>query len=144
MFHLPYGVVEQSTFNRFSNHSLRATAATVLFEANVPEKIVQQSTGHRSLKGSRLYECVSKKPQKGVSSILFGQVAMPQQQRSSPSSQVTVPQKQLKSPVSYSTTSEVAISSFFGSIANCQVSVQVFTGPVANASFMEGINSIPH
>ena len=31
-----------------SNHSLRVTGATRMWEANVPEKLIQQRTGHRS------------------------------------------------------------------------------------------------
>ena len=34
---------------RKSNHSLRATGATEMFPANVPEKLIQSRTGHRSL-----------------------------------------------------------------------------------------------
>lgn len=30
-----------------TNHSLRATGASVMFQANVPEKIIQNTTGHR-------------------------------------------------------------------------------------------------
>ena len=37
----------------FTNHSLRATGATQLFERNVPEKVIQEFTGHRSVKGLR-------------------------------------------------------------------------------------------
>ena len=33
-----------------SNHSLRASGATEMFKAGVPEKIIQERTGHRSLK----------------------------------------------------------------------------------------------
>ena len=32
-----------------TNHSLRATGASQLFQANVPEKVIQERTGHRSL-----------------------------------------------------------------------------------------------
>ena len=39
-----------------TNHSLRAAGTTELFRANVPEKIIQQRTGHRSLKALRTYE----------------------------------------------------------------------------------------
>ena len=42
--------------NDKSNHSLRATGASTLFQSNVPEKIIQERTGHRSLKALRLYE----------------------------------------------------------------------------------------
>ena len=37
----------------FTNHSLRAYGATSLFQANVPEKLIQQRTGHKSLKALR-------------------------------------------------------------------------------------------
>ncbi len=43
-----------------SNHSLRATGATALFAAGVPEKIIQKNTGHRSVEALRIYEHVSK------------------------------------------------------------------------------------
>ncbi len=39
-----------------TNHSLRATSATELYAAEVPEKIIQEQTGHRSIEGLRLYE----------------------------------------------------------------------------------------
>ena len=46
-----------------TNHSLRATGATALFQSNVPEQIIQKTTGHRSLDGLRMYERVSTKQQ---------------------------------------------------------------------------------
>ena len=39
-----------------TNHSLRATGASEMFEAGVPEKIIKERTGHRSLEALRLYE----------------------------------------------------------------------------------------
>ena len=42
-----------------ANHSLRPTGATTLFKANVPEKIIQTTTGHRSIDALRAYERVS-------------------------------------------------------------------------------------
>ena len=44
-----------------SNHSLRAYAATELFQAGIPEKVIQDRTGHRSLDGLRKYERISEK-----------------------------------------------------------------------------------
>ena len=32
-----------------SNHTLRATGATELYQAGVPEKVIQERTGHLSL-----------------------------------------------------------------------------------------------
>ena len=42
-----------------TNHSLRAYAATELFRAGIPEKVIQDRSGHRSLEGLRKYECIS-------------------------------------------------------------------------------------
>ena len=43
----------------YTNYSLRAYGATTLFHAQVPEKIIQQQTGHRSLEVLRQYERTS-------------------------------------------------------------------------------------
>ena len=53
-----------------TNHSLRVTGASRLFTSKVPEKIVQQRTGHRSLEALRKYERTSKDQEVAVSSIL--------------------------------------------------------------------------
>jgi len=52
------------------NHTLRATGMSGMFAANVPEKIVQQRTGNRSLDGLRRYERTSLEQQRAVSSVL--------------------------------------------------------------------------
>ena len=43
----------------FTNHDFRVTGATLLFDAGVPETIVQQRTGHRSLDALRAYDRVT-------------------------------------------------------------------------------------
>ena len=57
---------------------LRATDAGILFQANVPEKIIQERTGHRSVKALRLYERTTGEQHQQVSHILTNQT----QQRS--------------------------------------------------------------
>lgn len=57
-----------------TNHSLRATGASALFEANVPEKLIQERTGHRSVKALRLYERTTDKQHEEVSMILAKRV----------------------------------------------------------------------
>ena len=52
-------------------HSLRATAATMC-EMGVPEKVIQQRTGHRSLDSLRVYERTSTQQQQAASNILSG------------------------------------------------------------------------
>ena len=63
---------EAGISGRKTNHSLRRTAATTLFEKGVPEKIIQGVTGHRSTTGLRTYERVSVKQKQAVSTILSG------------------------------------------------------------------------
>ena len=58
---------ERTGVEHKSNHSLRATGATEMFAANIPEKLVQSRTGHRSLEALRLYERPSHKQHQAVS-----------------------------------------------------------------------------
>jgi len=56
----------------FTNHSLRAYGATAFFQAKVPEKLIQERTGHCSLKSLRQYECTLFNQLADVSNILAG------------------------------------------------------------------------
>ena len=49
-----------------TNHSLRVTGATTLFSKNVPEKLVQEVTGHRSLECLQRYENTTEQNQRAV------------------------------------------------------------------------------
>ena len=53
-----------------SNHSLRATSATQMFDMGVPEKIIQERTGHKSLEALRTYERMNDGQHKTVSHLL--------------------------------------------------------------------------
>ena len=53
-----------------TNHSLRATGATTLFEKGISEKIIQERTGHRSLEALRIYEHTNTAQHQAVSNIL--------------------------------------------------------------------------
>ena len=50
---------EAGTSGKKTNHRLRVSGASSLFSAGVPERIIQQRTGHRSLEALRLYERVT-------------------------------------------------------------------------------------
>lgn len=63
-------VCENAGIQGKTNHSLHATGATQLFAANVPEKLIQKRTGHRSTTALRMYECMSCQQQMSVSSII--------------------------------------------------------------------------
>ena len=56
-----------------TNHSLRVAGASSLFDAGVPERIIQARTGHRSLESLRLYERVTEKQDMQVAKILTGE-----------------------------------------------------------------------
>ena len=58
--------------NQYTNHSLRAYGTTEMFRKGVPEAIIKQRTGHRSLEGLRKYERVTKEQEMAVSNILDG------------------------------------------------------------------------
>ena len=61
---------EAGTKSRYTNHSLRATPTTCLFNLDVPEKIIQDKSGHRSLTGLRAYEKVTVEQEHNVTRIL--------------------------------------------------------------------------
>ena len=48
--------IEAGIEEKKSNHSLRATGATAMFAAQVPEKMIKEVTGHKSSKALALYE----------------------------------------------------------------------------------------
>ena len=52
-----------------TNHSLRATSATHMYRSGVPEKVIQERTGHRSLEALQIYERSDSQHQ-AVSNIL--------------------------------------------------------------------------
>ena len=53
-----------------TNHSLRATAATRLYQAGVDEQLIMEKTGHRSLEGVRSYKRTNMEQQENLSDIL--------------------------------------------------------------------------
>ena len=61
---------DKAGIEKKTNHSLRATGATEMFAANVPEKLIQSRTGHRSVEALRLYERPSHDQHQAVSNVL--------------------------------------------------------------------------
>ena len=64
---IPKMCEKAGTSVRYTNHSLRATSASRLFASNIPEKVIQETTGHRSLAGLRAYEQTTVDQQRTVS-----------------------------------------------------------------------------
>ena len=54
----------------FTNHSLRATATTRLYDAQVDEATIMERTGHRSSDGVRAYKRSSEKLKELSSNVL--------------------------------------------------------------------------
>jgi hypothetical protein len=55
-----------------TNHSLRSYGATKLFQQKVPEKLIQERTGHRSTEALRKYERISEEQKISTSKMLNG------------------------------------------------------------------------
>ena len=53
-----------------TNHSLRATATTRLYESGIDEQLVMERTGHRSIEGARSYKRTTNKQAEADSDIL--------------------------------------------------------------------------
>ena len=60
-----------------SNHSLRATCVSRLYEKGVPEKLIMERSGHLSISGVRSYERTTSEQQKSVSDVLSNGTKMP-------------------------------------------------------------------
>jgi hypothetical protein len=55
---------------KYTNHSLRATSATRMYTQNVPEKMIAEKTGHKSLVGLRAYERTTTVQERSLSKTL--------------------------------------------------------------------------
>ena len=54
----------------YSNHSLRATSTSRMYSKNLPEKLIAEKTGHRSLTALRLYERTTTAQEKMLTRVL--------------------------------------------------------------------------
>ncbi len=57
-----------------TNHLLRATTATRLYQSGVDEQLVMERTGHRSLEGVRNYKRTSSQQKEALSDILYNKI----------------------------------------------------------------------
>ena len=93
-----------------TNHSLRASGASAMFRANVPEKIIQKTTGHRSIEALRSYERISTIQQKAVSKVLVANTTY---------ENAEVDAKQDKKPKEATRSVTDGLSRVFGDMTNC-------------------------
>ena len=59
----------------YTNHSLRATAITRMYEGGVPENLISEKSGHKSIKALRSYESTSIQQEKGAGSMISGEAS---------------------------------------------------------------------
>ncbi len=74
---------------RHTNHSLRATAATRLYDQNVDEHRIAKLTGHHSV-AVHYYQCISVEKEKELSDVLYGKSK--KTTKRNPTATVTSPQ----------------------------------------------------
>ena len=67
---LPQLSIQSGCGVRYTNHSLRATAMTRMFSTGVPEKVIAEKTGHRSLKALHFYERTQPDMEKAVNAVI--------------------------------------------------------------------------
>ena len=60
----------------YTNHSLRATAITPMYEGGVPENIISEKSGHRSIKGLHAYERTSILQEKAAGASINAEQAL--------------------------------------------------------------------
>ena len=61
---------EAGVEGNYTNHSLRATSATRLFDAGIDEQLIMSRAGHSSTSGVRSYKRVTERLQEMTSSVL--------------------------------------------------------------------------
>ena len=110
-----------------TNHSLRATGATNLFQSNVPKKIIQGVTGHRSLDSLRQYEKSSVKQLQAVSKVMMSSEPLLYEEEinqvsTATSSSVALSQtKKTEAFTSFCLTPSDGVRSVFGNLSNCSI-----------------------
>ena len=109
----------EAGFESKTNHSLRATGATSMFRSNVPQKIIQNVTGHRTLEALRKYEKTSDDQHQAVSKIMMSSKSIDYE------TQVRV---STATPCSSSIFDD-RVKQIFGNVSNCSIgSIALNTG----------------
>ena len=100
---------------RYTNHSLRATAITRMFNGEIDEKIIAEASGHRSLKALRAYEHTSQLKLQNASRII-NEESKPQQGDK---------KQDLGLGQDGATTSVIPGHAFSGSFSNCTINISM-------------------
>ncbi len=115
---------------RYTNHSLRATAITRMFNSGiVPEKVIAEVSGHRSMKALRFYERTSAEQQKAVGKVIANAGVQETLQTSAPQALMPATTTEMSSQ-SITKSSECKPTelhnlahSFSGNFSNCTINI---------------------
>ena len=64
------GSTEKDT--KYTNHSLRATTITRMVNGSIPERVIAENSGHKSIKSLRCYEKTSFKQEQVAGQLIIG------------------------------------------------------------------------
>ena len=117
----------------YTNHSLRATAITRMFNCGVPEKVIAENSGHRSTRALRCYEKTSEELQQAVTKVINNPTnsATPECmaftfQQSSQSTSVTEFKEMVSEDKPVTTSSaNPSVGAFSGSFTNCTINISL-------------------
>ena len=108
-----------------------------MFRVNVPEKIIQKTTGHRSIEALRSYECISEEQQRAVSRVMMTNT----EYEVAHSGSHTEIKCQENQSVQYNTGSTESLGRLFGDLTNCTIgSLTVNVRPIINVQFAEKVD----
>ena len=110
---------EQAGLEHRTNHSLRATGASDMFQANLPEHVIQSRTGHLSLKALRTYERVTEEQQQEACKVLTP----------ISTNHLHVQAAKHEQMVAKESPPNAVTNALFGNPQNCTINVQVYNNP---------------
>ena len=122
---------EQAGLEHRTNHSLRATGASNMFQANLPEHVIQSRTGHLSLKALRTYERVTEDQQKEACKIL-----------TPISTNIHQEPKKREQMAANAPPPQMVTNALFGNPNNCTINVQVYNSPNFQQCPFQGMATI--
>ena len=108
------GISEKKT-----NHSLRASGASAMFNADVPEKMIKSVTGHKSSKALAIYERPTIQQQQAVSGVLMGGSSSYVSKGQSSAG----PSYRMQQPSGVPNSASMVMSSMFSGLNNCNITI---------------------
>ena len=114
----------------YTNHSLRATAITRMFNSGIPEKVIAETSGHKSTKALRCYEHTSQQLKQDVTKVINRSCKVP---TSECTATVPMSEPECKPVISHlkeekpecKPAAQSIPQSFSGSFTNCTINISL-------------------